>query len=200
MIRSSGTSCLVCLLLGLADYVSISRRLWALHAQKCDWWDLRKLMRLFSCSFICRIVAAGVHKWIQNLDCCLSVHSQGERHRALPWDQQKQVHRFYTGKVGISSERIKRPENMCCNDVYRFCSDIETLVGLPRPIHESVKTLKQVRVKGTNTLTHRFSNVLLHFLLCFASLWPKCFPNQYSLAAKCPNIDTPLKDPYILLL
>lgn len=32
-----------------------------------------------------------------------------------------------------------------------FCdvdySDTETLVGLPRPIHESVKTLKQVRVK-----------------------------------------------------
>lgn len=26
-----------------------------------------------------------------------------------------------------------------------FSSDVETLVGLPRPIHESVKTLKQVK-------------------------------------------------------
>lgn len=30
----------------------------------------------------------------------------------------------------------------CC---FFFPSDVETLVGLPRPIHESVKTLKQVK-------------------------------------------------------
>lgn len=31
-------------------------------------------------------------------------------------------------------------------DCVLFCSDTDTLVGLPRPIHESVKTLKQVRI------------------------------------------------------
>ncbi len=39
-----------------------------------------------------------------------------------------------------------------------FYSDTDTLVGLPRPIHESVKTLKQVSME-----TFLFSNILVFF-------------------------------------
>lgn len=39
-----------------------------------------------------------------------------------------------------------------------FCSDIETLVGLPRPIHESVKTLKQVSRQNPSLLCVLFGS------------------------------------------
>lgn len=45
-----------------------------------------------------------------------------------------------------TSVKIPSPSRFCPFSQHSlFSSDVETLVGLPRPIHESVKTLKQVQ-------------------------------------------------------
>lgn len=50
---------------------------------------------------------------------------------------------------------------LCTSDLYVSCvhRDTDTLVGLPRPIHESVKTLKQVSRLGCQSSeigTHQY--------------------------------------------
>lgn len=59
------------------------------------------------------------------------------------------------------------------NCLWLLCSDTETLVGLPRPIHESVKTLKQVSEGMFLTFSPS-----IHWLII-----ERVSPNQYSHTA-----------------
>lgn len=157
---------------------------------QCDWWDFRKLTQ-----------------WVYVCGCVHVCVSTGRKTLSTSWRpvEISSLASHWESKCSSGNKSFQyiihfnklkkwfcwKSDWFCC---LLLCSDTETLVGLPRPIHESVKTLKQVSVLQSNRCRFPDLNVLLIYLIMAGVLH-----DQYSYPpSNPPDIGIPVKNPYLL--